>query len=61
MKQSLSSEANNSHSDSQEIPHFYGTWRFITVIIRACHWPYPEPDESSPYLPTLFQYILMAD
>jgi len=21
-----------------EVPHFYGTHRFITVFIRPCHW-----------------------
>jgi len=25
----------NSHSDSQEIPSFYGTRRFITMFTRA--------------------------
>jgi len=27
----------NSHYASQEIPHIYGTQRFITVFTRACH------------------------
>jgi len=22
----------------KKLPHFYGTWRFITVFTRACHW-----------------------
>jgi hypothetical protein len=38
MEQSPSWEA-NSHSASQEISAFHGTWRFITVFIRARHWP----------------------
>jgi hypothetical protein len=31
-------------SDSQEIPHNYGTQKFITAFTTA----YPEPDQSSP-------------
>jgi hypothetical protein len=33
---------------------FYGTRRFTTAFTRACHRSYPEPNESSPHLPTLF-------
>jgi hypothetical protein len=40
----------SSHSTSQEIPAFYKTQRFITVFTGS----YPEPDESSPHLPTSF-------
>jgi len=28
----------SSSSASQEIPAFYGTRRFITVLTRGCHW-----------------------
>jgi hypothetical protein len=37
MVQGPSWEANN-HLAGQKIPHIYGTWRFITMFTRACHW-----------------------
>jgi hypothetical protein len=37
MEQSPSWDA-NSHSASQEIPHFYETRGFVTVFTRARHW-----------------------
>jgi len=36
-----------------KLPTFYGTRRFITVFTRA----HPEPDESSPYVPSYFPKI----
>jgi hypothetical protein len=41
MEQSPSWEANN-HSDTQEIPPFYGTRKFIKLITTA--HAYPEQD-----------------
>jgi hypothetical protein len=31
----------------KKLPTFYGTPRFITVVIDPSHEPEPEPDESS--------------
>jgi hypothetical protein len=36
-----------NRSAGQEIPHFYGTHKFITVFTRARHIAYSEPRESS--------------
>jgi hypothetical protein len=36
----------------KDFPTFYETRRFITVFIRALH--YPEPDETSPYYSIIF-------
>jgi hypothetical protein len=33
----------------------YGTWRFITVLARPCHWSLSWV-RSSPHLPTLFPF-----
>ena len=35
---------------SQEIPHIFGTRRFITIQVPAT-CPYPEPTPSSPHNP----------
>lgn len=29
------------YSAHKEIPHFWGTWRFITMFMRAYHWATP--------------------
>jgi hypothetical protein len=33
---------------------FYGNLRFTTELLKPATGPYPEPDESSSHLPTLF-------
>jgi hypothetical protein len=38
----------------KKLPTVYGTQRFSIVYARAANGPYPETDESSPQLPTLF-------
>jgi hypothetical protein len=38
----------------KKFPAFYGTRRFITVFTTARYWSCPEPDVTSPHLPTLF-------
>jgi hypothetical protein len=43
----------NSHLD-KKFPVFYGTPRFITMFTDPATGLYPEPDESSTHLPTLF-------
>jgi hypothetical protein len=45
MEQSPSGEA-NSHSDSENLPAFYETRKFITVFIKPSTCPYPEQVES---------------
>jgi hypothetical protein len=49
MEMNPSWEAANCAATKQFYPIFYGTWKFITVFTG----PYPEPDQSSPYHPTL--------
>jgi hypothetical protein len=41
-----------------KFPAFYGIRRFITVLTRAVHWTYSEPDDSSlePFLCDPFLY-----
>jgi len=43
-----------SHSASQVISCLYGTRRFIIVFTGTATGPYPEPDSSTPHLPTIF-------
>jgi hypothetical protein len=43
-----------SHVASQESHIFYGHLRFMVVFTKPATCPYPEPDESSPNLPTQF-------
>jgi sulfur relay (sulfurtransferase) DsrC/TusE family protein len=38
----------------KKFPTFYGSQRFITMFTKACHWSLAEPNESSPYLSTIF-------
>jgi len=47
MEQRLSSESNSS-TTSQESSSLYGIRRFMTAFTEACHFPYPEPDQTSP-------------
>jgi hypothetical protein len=37
----------------KNLPVFYGTRKFITVFTKPSTAPYPEPDQSNPYHPTL--------
>jgi hypothetical protein len=37
----------------KKFPAFYEIRRFITVFTTARHWSLPEPDHSTPQLPTL--------
>jgi hypothetical protein len=41
----------------KNLPIFYGTLRFMTVLKEAATGPYPEPDKSNPYHQVLFLYI----
>ena len=54
MWQSSSWEANRS-SAVQEITHFYGNRRFITVFTEPTTCPYPEPDQCGPF--PMFQFL----
>jgi len=66
MEQSRSWEANR-FSDSQEIPAFYGTRRFITAVTSACHMSLssassiqsmpPLPEDPSYTSPPLFRIL----
>jgi hypothetical protein len=38
----------------KEFPAFHGTRNFITVLQESATDPYPELDEPSPRIPTLF-------
>jgi hypothetical protein len=44
----------NNRSDNIEIPNFYGTRGFITVLTRAPTEPCLNSDKSSHYLHNLF-------
>jgi hypothetical protein len=57
LQQSGPSWCADGRSVGQKVPGFYGTWRFITMFIRAHHWPYPEPDESSAHTRNQFVTI----
>jgi hypothetical protein len=41
-------------ANSRSVPAFYGTLRSLPSSKQPAIGPYPEPDESSPHLPTLF-------
>jgi len=51
----------NSHSACQEIPHFYGNRRLITVFTRAQHWSlfWARQIQSTPFHPISIKSILI--
>jgi len=47
MQQNPSSETVASQL-VKECPTFHGMQRFNAMFNRACHFPYPEPDQATP-------------
>ena len=60
MEQSPSWEA-NWFSASQEIPHIYGTWKFITAFtnVRQLSLPWARSIQSIPPHPNSWRFILI--
>jgi hypothetical protein len=44
------------HGMDRESFTFHKTGMFIRIFIKACHWPYPEPDQSSPKIRNFVTY-----
>lgn len=53
MEHSTSWEA-VSHLPSKEVSSFYENQSFVDMFIRACHWAYSKPGQSSSHAHALF-------